>query len=700
MFLFVLIPLLPFVAFLALAFGGRWLKGESHRIGIPAIVASFGLSLLAFIHVYRYGPFALPLYTLFHVGNLEVHLGLYVDHMAVLLLMLVTGVSSLVHIYSSTYMQGDPRYNRFFAVIALFTFSMLMVVTSTNLLMLYIFWEIMGICSYLLISHWADRPSACKAATKAFLVNAVADVGLSFGIILAFATFGTLDIQSILSEAPRIADQTMNLLGWLGFEWHVSVVTVISLFLFMGAVGKSSQIPLHIWLPFAMEAPTPVSALIHAATMVNAGVFLVARLSPLIVYSPVAMIVIAVIGAGTAVFGALVSLTQNDIKRILAYSTMSQIGFMIMACGIGAYVAAMFHLLAHGALKAFLFLSTGNALQNIGESHDLPHEQEGRRLLSNGSWAVDMAALLLAVIPPFVIFSAPYERMWTAVYPFPSRYVFWAIGLITVFYTAFSVFRLMASLFERPVSFDWMGRWQNVEDSPRVFSASLAAGVCIMTIGTVSLLLVCWSWFLGFVGPVFASSAQLDFGEPTVSVSPWGLLPMLVALAGWGMGLYCQRRSPSHSPWVTGKRNALYVALLNKGYVDEFYDVVIVRPTLTFARWLWQTVDVGIIDRAINNIALVSVGVARWLWQTIDVGTIDRTVTGLGGQSLSLGRWLWQAIDIRGIGRAVDAFGRRAGTTGQSLQTVEPRMLQHHMLVLIFIVVLTMAALFWLMRET
>lgn len=699
MLIYLFIPLLPFIAFLSIAFGSHWLKGEAHRIGVPAIVSSFGLSVLAFAHVLHDGPFSLPLYTLFHVGTLKIELGLYVDQITVLLLLLVTGVSSLVHLYSSTYMQGDPRYSRFFAVIALFTFSMVMLVMSTNLLMMYIFWEVMGICSYLLISHWSDRPSACKAATKAFLVNAVADVGLSFGIILTFATFGTLDIQTIVSEAPSIAGKTVNLLEWVGLEWHVHVVTVISLFLFMGAVGKSSQIPLHIWLPFAMEAPTPVSALIHAATMVNAGVFLVARMSPLIIHSPVAMTVIAVIGATTAVFGALVSLTQSDIKRILAYSTMSQIGFMIMACGIGAFVAAIFHLLAHGALKAFLFLSTGNVLQNIGETHDSSHGHEGRRVLSKGSWAIYAAALVLAAIPPFVIFSAPYERLWTVVYPFPSTYLFWTIGLITVFVTAFYLFWLMASLFERPVSYDWLGTLRNMENAPIVFSASIAGGLCLVTIGLVSLLLVFWSWFLGFVGPVFElpSVAAQDLAAPGGLVAPWVFVPLLVAFAGWGVGFYVHRARPTSSPWLIEKKNVLYVWLLNKGYFDELYDVSVVRPTLSFSRWLWQTVDVGIIDRMINSIAFLSVGVARWLWQVIDLGAIDRTVTGIGGQSLTLGRWLWQAIDIRGIGKAVDEFGRRAGTTGESLQHVEPRMLQHHMLVLIFIVVLTMAALFWLM---
>ncbi|WP_052338176.1 NADH-quinone oxidoreductase subunit 5 family protein [Nitrospina gracilis] len=352
---FVLIPLLPLLASLILLLGGRRWGETSHRIAIPAIAISFGLSVAAFIEVMRNGPFTLSLYRLFQSGSLTIDLNLFVDQLTVLLLLLVTGVSTIVHVYSSRYMIGDSRYNRFFAVIALFTFSMILLVMSGNLLMLLVSWEVMGICSYLLISHAAERPSSCRAATKAFLVNAVADVGFSFGVILTFFTFGTLDIQTILAQADGMQDHTINILGWMGLDLHIHTVTVIPFFLFMGAMGKSAQFPFHVWLPFAMEAPTPVSALIHAATMVNAGPFLLVRLSPLIVLSPFAMAFIAIIGIATAVFAGIVSLTQSDIKKILAYSTISQIGFMVMACGLGAFAVAIFHLLAHGCYKAFFF---------------------------------------------------------------------------------------------------------------------------------------------------------------------------------------------------------------------------------------------------------------------------------------------------------------------------------------------------------
>ena len=299
MALFVLISLLPLCASVILVLGGRRWSEYGHRIGISAIWLSFGLSVLAFLEVLNNGPFSLSLYRLFQSGSLVVDLNLFVDQLTVLLLLLVTGVSGIVHVYSSRYMIGDPQYNHFCAVIALFTFSMIVLVMSGNLLMLLICWEVMGLCSYLLISHWAHRTAACRAATKAFLVNAVADIGFSFGIILTFVTFGTLDIQTILAQAESMKDQTINVTGWLGWDVHVNPVTLIPVLFFIGAMGKSAQIPFHVWLPYAMEAPTPVSALIHAATMVNAGPFLLVRLSPLIMLSPVAMTAIAIIGLVT-----------------------------------------------------------------------------------------------------------------------------------------------------------------------------------------------------------------------------------------------------------------------------------------------------------------------------------------------------------------------------------------------------------------
>ncbi len=669
MFVYILIPLLPLLACLVIGLGGQWLKGDSHRVAISAILVSFVLSVFAFVQVLQTGPIELPLYTLLQSGTLTIDLGLYIDQLTVLLLLLVSGVSGLVHIYSSRYMIGDPRYSRFFSVISLFTSAMLMLVMSSNLLMLFICWEVMGICSYLLISHWAQRTSACQAATKAFLVNAVADVGLGFGIILTFATFGTLDIQHILAQADSMQDRTINLLGWIGLEFSVHTLTVIPLCLLMGAMGKSAQLPFHVWLPFAMEAPTPVSALIHAATMVNAGPFLLIRLSPLIVLSPLAMTVIAVVGAVTALVAAIVSLTQTDIKKILAYSTISQIGFMFMACGIGAFVAATFHLLAHGFLKAVLFLSTGNALQSV-QAHGHPKVDVDQEPRSKPAWSLYIGALVLACIPPFVIFSGPYEYLWTVHHFASAKFVFWVIGLTTVFFTAMYLFRGIILLFQGGPSVRDSESGTSFVVQPHLFSPSYLLGLFVGGVTLVSFLMVLWGWFVQFLAPALGQPV-LPLNEQTTpgGVSLWIILPLVVAFGGWGFAYFLHiKPRPSflaQSEW--GK--TLYVLFLNKLYFDEIYEVYVVHPTLRFSKWLLRTVDLG---------------------------GIDRGVVGIGQHSVGLARWLWQVVDIRVIEKTLERLGQHAEATGQILEKVEPRILQHHLLVMVFLLIVAIGLFYWL----
>ncbi len=683
MSVYVLIPLLPLLAFLTLALRGRSFGGQSHKVAIPAIGLSFGLTVGAFIEVISNGPISIPLYRLLQSGSLVIDLGLYIDQLTVLLLLLVTGVSSVVHVYSSRYMIGDPRYSRFFAVIALFTFAMIMLVMSSNLLLMYVFWEVMGLCSYLLISHAAQRKSAGQAATKAFLVNAVADVGLGFGVILTFATFGTLDIQQILAQAESISGQTLNLLGWAGLDVHVQTVTLITLFLFMGALGKSAQVPFHVWLPFAMEAPTPVSALIHAATMVNAGPFLLVRLSPLVVLSPVAMAVIAVIGGTTALFAAVVSLTQSDIKKILAYSTISQIGFMILTCGLGAFVVAIFHLLAHGFYKAFFFLSTGNALQSV-QAHGHVHRDDAHNSKEQSMAPLFVGALLLACLPPFVIFSGPYEHVWTVQNFASAKVAYWVIGLATVFFTAMYLFRGVVSLFQHGPLGGTLGGADPVRIRPQLFSPSHLLRVLLGAVVTVGLLMLLWTWFAEFLAPALARPVPSHQSAFPSGFSLGIIVPLVVAVCGWGLAYWLHvnpRRSPfGQTAW--GKR--LYVLFLNKCYLDEIYDVYVVQPTLRLARWSWKTVDLGVIDRVVIGMAEVSISWARWLWNVVDVRGIDRLVIEVGRQSAAFGLWLWQVIDIRGLERNVGGLEPQDAVAGDVLQKVEPRTLQHHLLIMVF----------------
>jgi len=691
--IFVFIPLLPLFAFLLLVAGGRKWGDQGHRIAIPAIGLSFVLSIGAFLEVLVDGPISIPLYQLVRSGPLVIDVGLYLDQLTVLLLLLVTGVSGVVHVFSSRYMIGDPRYNRFFAVIALFTFSMVMLVMSSNLVMLYVFWEVMGLCSYLLISHWAERQPAIRAATKAFLVNAIADVGLGFGIILTFSTFGTLDIQSIVSQAESMKDHTVNILGWLGFNFQIHPLTVIPFFLFMGAMGKSAQIPFHVWLPFAMEAPTPVSALIHAATMVNAGPFLLVRLSPLLVQSPAAMICIAVIGAVTALCAAIVSMTQSDIKKNLAYSTMSQIGFMIMACGIGAFVVAIFHLLAHGFLKAFLFLSTGNTLRAV-------HAHHHSRVVHDSSiplTPLSVGALVLACLPPFVIFSGPYESVWVAHGFASARVLFWVMGLMTVFFTAMYVFREMVALFQSGPLTRHRQTGNLVVVTPQVFSPFHLTMVLIGGSGMVALLFWVWTWFVPFLTPALALPASPEsMGPRTRGISWWILLPLAVAIAGWGLAFSRHASSGKRKTRESDLMSRLYILFLNKGYFDEMYDVYLVQPTLRFAHWLWQKIDVQVIDRMVHGLATGSVGFAKWVWQVVDLKGIDRLTMNVGRGSVGFGRWLWQLIDIRGLEGTVGKIGTGADAAGHLMQEAGPRTLQHHLLLMIFWLVLAIGVLYLL----
>jgi NADH-quinone oxidoreductase subunit L len=675
---YILIPALPFAAFLIIALNSRWLGERSHRLATPAVTGSFILSVLACVDVYQNGARSIPLYSLINVGNLAVEASLYVDAITVMVLLLVTGVSSLVHVFSSRYMQADPKYARFFAVIALFTSAMIMLVMSANLLMLFMFWEIMGLCSYLLISHWSRRPSACNAATKAFLVNAVADVGLAFGIYLTWATFGTVNIQAILSAAPNYTDQTMNLLAFLGLDWQVPTLSVIAFLLFMGPIGKSAQIPLHVWLPFAMEAPTPVSALIHAATMVNAGVYLLIRMGPLYLLAPNIMIVVAIIGGLTALFAAIVALTQFDIKRILAYSTISQLGFMVLACGVGAYGAAIFHLLTHGAMKSFLFLSAGSALEGLGGAHHgAPHRTKAARQ----HVPLYVGALILALIPPLVIFSGPYERLWTVSQLIQAEVLFWTFGLATVFFTGFYLFQGVMELFKPPGRVDWYKGFRLGMMRPRLFSASLLLGLIPMTAGLAAFLILIWSGFLEFVSPalpgataehvpipsadMFSPSYALKFpglahDEVTIQATGWTPMSMLiglgVAIAGWAMAFFFHA-FPGHPSgrWVE-RKNTLYVFFLNRGYFDEVYEAMIIRPFLRFASWLLRVIDLGSINRTYMASARATATMSRWLWQVIDLGTIDRVYMASARATATMSRWLWRGVDVFLIDRPANGL--------------------------------------------
>lgn len=668
MMIYVLIPLLPLAAAFVLAIFGEQLQGKGQRLVIPAVALSFGVSFLAFLDVSANGAIRVQVFQLLNVGQLKIDFGFYLDQLTVLLLLLVTGVSTVVQVYSSRYMVSDPRHSRFFALTALFTAAMTLLVMSSNLMVTFIFWELMGICSYLLISHYSERPSAARAATKVFLVNSIADAGLLVGIILTYLSFETLDIPEILAIAQSANDIPTQSL------------TLITLCLFCGAVGKSAQMPAHVWLPFAMEAPTPVSALIHAATMVNAGPFLLVRLSPILVLAPNAMMVIATVGAITALFAAVVSLTQTDIKRVLAYSTISQLGFMIMLCGVGAFVAAIFHLIAHGCFKAFLFLSTGNSL--AGTHRHLESSQEKPALSSSGLF---IGALIMSLIPALVIFSGSYQFLWISQSSAAANIALWIVGLGTIFFTAMYLFNCVTTVFQRGPT--------GASDSEPVVRASLFSprhvfGITVVVAVMIALLIGVWRWFAGFLSPVVGGMQA----QPASEFSAWLLLPLFAALAGWILAYY--RFSHPGPPHTGIWKKRLYVFFLNKGYFDEIYDVFLVQPTIKFSGWMWRKIDQGIVDRLVLSLGSASIGIAKRLGY-LD-SAVDNRVTAVGTGSVTVAHWLGKFVDTAGISRTVDGIGQGADATGRVARHYEPHTLQHNLLIVVLWLVAALGFFYWI----
>ena len=590
--LYALIPLLPFAAFLVVGLGSHWIRDRAHLIAVPAVIGSFVLSVAAFAQVAGGETIAVPLYTWLTSGSLSIGLGLEIDRLTAVMLLLVTIVSSLVHVYTIGYMHGEKGYARFFAYIALFTFSMLMLVTADNFLQLFVFWEAVGLCSYLLIGHWYDRKSACDAATKAFLVNRVGDFGFMLGVLLIWLTFGSLDYRTVFGQAATHQGDTLNLLSPLGSTWEVSTLTVICLLLFTGAVGKSAQVPLHVWLPDAMEGPTPISALIHAATMVTAGVFMVARLAPLYNLSPVAMDIVAVVGALTMVLGATIALTQNDIKRVVAYSTVSQLGYMMMACGLGAYAAGIYHLLTHGAFKALLFLGCGSVIIA------LHHEQDMRRMgglkdkLPVTYWTFVVGSLALTGFPFTSGFFSKDEILVSAWTSGDLGQWLAVFGLATAFMTAFYSFRLLFVAF-------WGGSRVDPHHAGHVHEPSSTMTLPLIILAVLAVV----TGYLGiphFLEPVFAVAGV---GEGHHGSAAFGIMVMASALglAGIGTAYLLYVGSPGLPDRLAQQWQRLYRLSLNKWYVDELYDRTVVQPTMALADGLWKRVDVAVIDAAVNG---------------------------------------------------------------------------------------------------
>lgn len=608
--LYALIPLLPLGAFLILGLAGRHVKDRAHLVAVPAVLLSLVLSVAAFFEAASGSVISVPLYTWLTSGSLDIHIGLHIDRLTAVMLLLVTGISSLVHVYTIGYMHGEPGYARFFSYIALFTFSMLMLVLADNLLQLFVFWEAVGLCSYLLIGHWYERASACAAATKAFIVNRVGDFGFMLGLLLVWYQFGSLNYLDIFPALHEATDLTMNLLGPFGGTLEVSIFTLIGLLLFSGAVGKSAQVPLHVWLPDAMEGPTPISALIHAATMVTAGVFMVARLAPIYNLSPTAMSVVAVTGAATMVLGATIALTQTDIKRVVAYSTVSQLGYMIMACGLGAYASGMYHLLTHGAFKALLFLGCGSVIIALHHEQDMRHMGGLKDKLPITYWTFVVGSLALVGFPLTAGFFSKDDILVSAWSSGNLGQILTIFGLLTALLTAFYSFRLVFVTF-------WGTSHVDPHHAGHLHEPS-------QTITTPLIILAFFSILTGYLGipsflePVFSmdSAAAVHHGSA-------GLVIMIAAtvmgLTGIAAAYYVYVLNPGLPERLAEQLGSLYRGSLNKWYVDEAYDRLFVGPTCTVASELWKRVDVNLIDGAVNGIAR-GVAWGGWLLRLIQSG--------------------------------------------------------------------------------
>ncbi|MGI5940333.1 MAG: NADH-quinone oxidoreductase subunit L [Thermoleophilia bacterium] len=613
-----LIPVLPLAAFiLTLVLGKWWIKDSAHWLPILAMAGSFGLSIATFIQIRgAEEPVVVELWRWFSVGSFQVPLALHIDQLSAVMLLVVTGVGLLIFIYSKGYMHGDPGYYRFFAYLSLFAFSMLMLVMANNYLLLYFGWEAVGLCSYYLIGYYYHKPEAASAGKKAFLVNRVGDFGFALGVLLIFLTFGTLDYTGVFEQVNAGMAGQGALLG-------------IALLLFMGAMGKSAQFPFHVWLPDAMEGPTPVSALIHAATMVTAGVYLVARSSVIFASVPEAMLVVGAIGTFTAIFAAFIGICQKDIKKVLAYSTVSQLGYMFMALGVGAWSLAIFHLMTHAFFKALLFLGAGSVIHSLNGEQDMDKMGGLAKRIPVTYYTLLAGALALSGIFPFAGFWSK-DDILGAVWR-DGQYLFWAVGLLAAFITAFYTFRMIfMTFFGRSRVDEEVDK--HVHESPWSMIVPLIVLAVASTLGGFLGLPGKLGALQGFLEPVFAPANHiLGVGEHGLKAIDYVLMvvSVLVAMAGIALAWVFYVRKPDTLPQLMGaKLRPLYKVVYNKFYIDEFYNATVVRLTVDGSRWLWRRFDELIIDGAVNGVGWLWQGAGR-LMRPVQTGRVQHYLMGI-----------------------------------------------------------------------
>ena len=602
-----IIPLLPLLGSAVNGlFGAKWPNKIVNGVAIGSTGLSFLCTLEAVREFFESGQvlFHKEFFTWIAAGNFRAGFDLQMDQLTVVMVLVVTGVGWLIHIYATGYMAQEGGYYRFFSYLNLFMFFMLILVLAANYVLLFVGWEGVGLSSYLLIGFYFLRKSASDAGKKAFIVNRIGDFGFMLGMFLLFRAFHTLDFQAIFTSS--------TLQGWpVELSGHPGTLTFACLLIFTGACGKSAQLPLYVWLPDAMEGPTPVSALIHAATMVTAGVYVVARSHILFAHAPTAMLVVAIVGCATAFFAATIGLVQTDIKKVLAYSTVSQLGYMFLACGVGAFSAGIFHLMTHAFFKALLFLAAGSVIHAVGGEQDMNRMGGLSKKIRWTYLTMLTATLAIAGFPPFAGFFSKDSILLSA---FQNEnggrsagYALYGFGLATALLTSFYMFRLIFLTFHGKQRYD--EHKVHVHESPRTMLVPLMILAVLSIIGgwlaAPAMLGTGPDYFTKFLQPVFGGSeAAGPEGEVRALELTLAGIAVITALIGVTVAFWLYLKGPGKADILAKSMRGVYTALLNKYYVDEFYAAMIVKPLLWIStNVLWKAADVAGIDGAVNGIA-------------------------------------------------------------------------------------------------
>jgi len=593
-----LVPALPLLGALVNGIGaGKLPRKLASVIGVGSVGLAFAIALACFGDLLSLSPeqrrATQSLYTWIQTGDFRADVRLMLDPLSAVMMLVVTGVGFLIHVYSMGYMGHEKAYGRYFAYLNLFTFSMLTLVLADNFLLMFLGWEAVGLCSYLLIGFWYERPAAAEAGKKAFVVNRIGDWGFLLGIFLIFVTFGSVDFGTVFAQAP------------LRLAVGSALASGIALLLFLGATGKSAQIPLYVWLPDAMEGPTPVSALIHAATMVTAGVYMVARCHVFYLLSPLALQTVAVVGIMTVLLAATIAVTQTDIKRVLAYSTISQLGYMFVGCGVGAFTSGIFHLMTHAFFKALLFLGAGSVIHALSGEQDLWKMGGLRRYLPKTHLTFLIGTLAIAGVIPFAGFFSKDEILFQAW--LRGGPLLWCAGILGAFLTAFYMFRLYFLTFHGSPRFSEEVK-HHIHESPDSMTIPLMILAVLSTVGGfLQIPLVQGGQILDrFLEPVFADALALvppAHAGHTPMAEVWLMaISLAVALVGILVAYRFYVTSPETPRRLAERVRGLYRLVFNKYWVDEAYDATVVQPIYRGSVRLWEDFDAAVIDGAVNGV--------------------------------------------------------------------------------------------------